>query len=75
MDKIEFSPCMEAVEIWKKTFIDEKRDLDEEIEEVKGAIDNERVFQLGSSTEDEVMMHEQNIVDSLEYLDWLLSQK
>lgn len=76
MDKeYEFRPCMETVEIWKKQFVDEARDFEEEIEEVKGALDNERTFQLGSSTEEEIQMHEQNIVDSLEYLSWLESQR
>lgn len=74
MDKLEFTPCMETVNFWKETFKKENRDLKEEIDDVKGTISNERLFQKGSNTDEEVIMHEQNIVDNLEYLQWLEEQ-
>ena len=68
-------PCMETVNFWINIFKEEKRDIDEEIDDVKGTISNERLFQKGSRNEDEEMMHEQNIADNMEYLKWLEQEK
>ena len=45
--------------------------LDKEITEVLGAIDNERLWQKGSDSQEEIDMHEDNILNHEEYLEWL----
>ena len=42
------------------------------IEETKSAIGNERIWQIGATTDDEVEMHEQNIRNLEEYIEAFL---
>lgn len=65
----------ETVKIWMKEFISEKKDVDEEINQVKGTIDNEELWKRGSRDKEEADMHQDNINELKEYLDWLLDRK
>lgn len=65
----------ETVKIWMKEFISEKKDIDEEINQVKGTIDNEELWKRGSRDKEEADMHQDNINELKEYLDWLLDRK
>lgn len=65
----------ETVKIWMKEFISEKKDIDKEIEEVKGTIDNEELWKRGSKDKEEADMHQDNINELKEYLDWLEDRK
>jgi RecA/RadA recombinase len=48
------------------------RDLyDVAIEEAKGTIDNERGWQNGSDTDEDIMMHDENIQRNEEYIEIL----
>jgi len=70
-DNVEFVPCEETLEIWKENFNKKDISVQEEIEEVKGTISNERLWQKGCSLQEEINMHEQNIINLSAYLDWL----
>lgn len=48
---------------------------DEEIEEVKGTISNERGFLKGSADAEEMLMHQDNIEELLNYLETLQELK
>lgn len=65
----------ETVKIWMKEFISEKKDIDEEIKQVKGTIENEELWKRGSRDKEEADMHQDNINELKEYLDWLLDRK
>ena len=65
----------ELIEIWIDDFKESGKSLDEEIEQVKGTISNERIWQKGSDTQEQIDMHEQNIVDLEVYLEWLEDEK
>lgn len=52
----------ELVKEWLTTL------LDEEIKTEKGTIDNERIWENGSNSEEEAEMHEQNIGEHEEYI-------
>ena len=65
----------ETVKIWMKEFISEKKDIDEEIKQVQGTIDNEELWKRGSKDKEEADMHQDNINELKEYLDWLLDRK
>ena len=69
-----FEPCMESVEFMIEEFKKSELSLAEEIDDVKGTIDNERIWQNGSSSQEEIDMHEQNIADYEAYLEWLESE-
>lgn len=64
----------ETVKIWMKEFISEKKDIDEEIKQVKGTIENEELWKRGSRDKEEAD-HQDNINELKEYLDWLLDRK
>lgn len=72
-----FEPCMETVEIWIDKFEKDLRliALQAEIADIKGTISNERIWQKGSNTQEQIDMHEQNIADLEAYLEWLESEK
>ena len=71
--------CEETVSIMMSNFFKEFskentisiEDIDAEINEVKGSISNERIWQKGSDTKEEILMFEQNITDHLEYINRL----
>ena len=63
--------CEETVQIWVENFAEEGRNIQEEIDEVKGTISNERLFQKGETTEEGILMREQNIADLTAYLEFL----
>ena len=74
--------CEETVSIMMENFIKELckedyrpdiEDIDAEIDDVKGTISNERLWQKGSDTKEEILMFEQNIVDHIEYINRLIS--
>ena len=65
----------ETVKIWEQEFIREKKDINEEIIQVQGTIDNEELWKRGSKDKEEADMHEGNIEELKEYLDWLLDRK
>lgn len=46
-------------------------DIDTEIEEMKGAISNERMWEMGSSSIEQSAMHNNNINTMLKYIDIL----
>lgn len=64
----------ETVNIWIERFQNENRDVVTEIDETRGAIENERLWQKGCDTAEQIETHEQNIADLTEYLEWLESQ-
>ena len=47
---------------------------EKELESVKGAISNERLWQKGADSIEQATMHEQNIVDLLEYENELMKR-
>ncbi len=67
-----FEPCMDTVNFWIGEF---KGNIDEEIEEVNGTISNERLWLMGSSSQEEIAGHNQNIADLAAYLEWLESEE
>ena len=79
--KMEF--CEETVSIMMTNFIQKFskenplsiEDIDNEINEVKGSISNERIWQKGTNVYDEILMFEQNIADHTEYINRLESLK
>ena len=62
------SYCEETVEQMEEDFRLGGTSAEDEIEEVKGAISNERLWLKGSSNAEEKLGHSQNIVDLSEYL-------
>ncbi len=64
----EYTFCEDTVSIWLYQLKESNADIAEEIEEVKGAISNERLWQKGSDSREEIACHEQNIADLCEYL-------
>ena len=64
--------CEETVSIMMENFINKgnitAEDISREIQEVKGAISNERLWQKGAPDKRTALMHEQNIVNLSEYL-------
>lgn len=66
-----FEPCMESVEFMIEEFKESNISLEDEIDDIRGTIDNERIWQNGSSSQEEIDMHEQNIADYEAYLEWL----
>ena len=64
-----------VVKFWINEFIEENRDIDAEIDDIEGTIANERLWQIGSSTKEEIEMHQDNIEELKEYLDWLNERK
>lgn len=60
--------CKDTVNILMEKFLNSGRSVQEEIEEVQGAISNERLWLLGSDTRDEILGHTQNIIDDEAYL-------
>ena len=75
IDSTEILSDMEVLEIWKNEFIKDNRDIDEEIDDIEGTIDNEKLFQLGSKNEEESNCHASNIATLTEYLNWLKERK
>ncbi len=67
-DNSEVAYCEDTVKQMEEDFRLGGTDAAYEIEEVKGAISNERIWLKGSSTEEEVLGHAQNIADLSEYL-------
>ena len=75
--------CEETVSIMMENFIKEFskdnklniEDIDAEIDDVRGTISNERLWQKGSDTKEQILMFEQNITDHLEYINRLKSLK
>ena len=75
--------CEETVSIMMSNFFKEFskentisiEDIDAEIDEVEGTISNERLWQKGSDTKEEILMFEQNIINHLEYINRLKSLK
>ena len=65
----------ETVQFWVDEFIAENKNVTEEIEDVKCAISNERLWAKGAETEESVYMHEQNVAELEEYLEWLEEQQ
>jgi hypothetical protein len=65
----------ETVKIWMKEFISEKKDIDEEIRQTKGTIDNEELWKRGSKDKEEADIHQDNINELKEYLEWLEDRK
>lgn len=61
----------EQVRIWIDALEYTIPAVEAEIDEVKGAIDNERIWSHGSQTPDEARMHLDNEEDLREYLDCL----
>ncbi len=58
----------ETIQIWLEKLNSEHVDIDKEIEETKGSISNERLWQNGAETSEQVQMHEENIANLVEYL-------
>lgn len=48
-----------------------KQLIESEIEESEGTISNERLWQKGSDTKEQVMMHEENIIRLNDYAEFL----
>lgn len=72
-----FEPCMESVSFMIEEF---KKNamviaLQAEIEDVKGTLKNEQIWRDGSSSQEQIDMHEQNIADLEAYLEWLEDEK
>lgn len=65
----------ETVKIWMKEFISEKKNINEEIKQVQGTIDNEELWKRGSRDKEEADMHQDNINELKEYLEWLEDRK
>lgn len=74
--------CEETVSIMMENFIKELckedhrpdiEDIDAELDDVKGAISNERLWQKGSDTKEEILMFEQNIANHIEYINRLIA--
>lgn len=65
---MEYIFCEETVKTWIDNFKNSGTNITEEIEEVKGTISNERLWQKGASSKEEIGCHEQNIADLCEYL-------
>lgn len=65
---------MEIVNIWIEEFKNSNKSISEEIEDVKGTISNERLWVKGSETPEQIQMHEENIAELEEFLDWLESE-
>ena len=65
----------ETVKIWIDEFKARGKDFNEEIEDIKGTIANERLWQKGVETKEQVDMHEENIAELTEYLEWLEENK
>ena len=74
-DSTEIVADMEVLEFWKNEFIKDNRDIDEEIDEIEGTIDNEKLFQLGSRNKEQSDCHASNIATLIEYLNWLKERK
>lgn len=72
-----FEPCMETVEIMISNFKKQTGliALQAEIADIKGTISNERIWQKGSDTQEQIDMHEQNIADLEAYLEWLENEE
>ena len=64
----------EMVSFWIENFRNSGLSVPDEIEDVKGTISNERLWMIGSDTEEQKLMHEQNIARLTEYLEWLEEQ-
>ena len=64
----------ETLQIWIEDFKAEGRDLQEEIDDIKGTISNEQLWLKGSFSEEEINNHKQNIVDLTAYLEWLRTE-
>ncbi len=66
----QFNYNNETVEFWLEQFDVANKSNEEitaEIQDIAGTISNERLFQKGSDTQEQVNMHEQNISNLLEY--------
>ncbi len=61
----------ETTLFWIEAFEAEGKDAKEEIEEVRCAISNERLWEKGSRSKEEAERHAQNIIELQEYLEWL----
>ena len=70
-----FEADQEVVNIWIKKFKKSGSDYAGEIEEIEGTISNENIWMHGSSSEEEIQMHMQNIADLTAYLAWLKDNK
>lgn len=83
MEDNEMIFCEETVSIMMSNFIKKFskdnqlsiEDIDIEITEVEGTISNERLWQKGSDTKEQILMHEQNIANYIEYIKRLESLK
>ena len=65
-------PDLEIVEALMTNFFEGRVSLTDEIEDVKGTISNERLWEKGSSTDEERLMHAMNIATQTEYLSRLM---
>jgi len=70
-DWVEISPDLETVEALMDAFLESGETLLDEIEDVKGTISNERLWEKGASTDEERLMHGMNIATQMEYLNRL----
>lgn len=71
----EFMACEETINIWIENFYESGVTLEEEIDDIKAAIDNERIWRDGSNTQEQKDMHSQNVADYMAYLEWLEEQE
>ena len=76
---IEYEPNEETIKIWHENFVSNfsntsltKKDVEKEIEEVKGTIENEKMFASGSNAEGKTM-HLCNIKEH-EYYIYMLEE-
>ncbi len=61
--------CLE----WAKAFLKSDRTLLEEVEEMQGMINNERLWQIGATEPGEWDLHTDNLQNYCTYMDWLQS--
>lgn len=69
-----FDYCEETVELWKTNFLAKTPTMEmyrEEIDEVMGTIENERIFRKGCCGSEGYCDHTKNIAGLEAYLEWL----
>lgn len=59
---------------WIENFKNSGISVKEELEDIYGAISNERIWQRGSDSQHDIDMREENIVDLTAYKEWLEEQ-
>ena len=64
----------DLLKTWIEEFKNSDTDVETELEDVRGAISNERIWQKGETEQELIDMREQNITDLMAYAQWLEEQ-